>query len=40
MANRDQPTPQLNFQELIDPVMQELKSLKDTMATKKGEISE
>ena len=40
MATSDQSAPQVNFQQLIEPIMLEFKSLKDTMATQKGEISE
>ena len=40
MTNSGQPVPQLNFQELKEPIMLEFKSLKDTMASQKEEISE
>ena len=40
MANSERSAPQINFQELIEPIMLKLKSLKNTMVTQKGEISE
>ena len=40
MASLDQQSPQVSFQQLIEPIMLEFKSLTDTMAMQKGEISE